>query len=167
MFAFNGSSWVQEQKLVPPVGAGGASFGSSVAVQNTVIVVGARTAYGTGAAYVFGFNGATWVDEDTLTATDAATNDRFGTAVDIDGDVIVVGSPENDDNGTNSGSFYVFRFQGGIEPWGDGIKITASDAAADEMFGWRRSRRRRHHKPAMYWDWSAAGRPARRSPGDK
>ena len=138
VFRFNGSSWMQEQKLVPPVDAGGASFGWSVAVQGTAIVVGAPTANGaTGAAYVFGFDGVTWVDQDTLTATDPATNDRFGTDVDIDGDVILVGSPENDDNGSNSGAFYVFRFEGDIELWGDGIKITASDAAADDMFGWR------------------------------
>ena len=137
VFRFNGTSWVQEQKLIPPVDAGGARFGWSVAVEGTAIVVGAKTANGTGAAYVFRFNGRTWVDEETLIAPDAASSDRFGTDVDIDGDVIVVGSPENDDNGLNSGSFYVFRFEGGIEPWGDGIKITASDAADDNMFGWR------------------------------
>ena len=138
VFRFNGSSWMQEQKLVPPVDAGGASFGSSVAVQGTAIVVGAKTANGaTGAAYVFRFDSSTWADEDTLTATDAATNDRFGNDVDIDGDVILVGAHKSDDNGSNSGSFYAFRFESGPELWGDGIKITASDAAADDMFGWR------------------------------
>ena len=44
-----------------------------------------------------------------LTAGDADENDNFGDSVSIDGDVIVVGAPQNDDSGISSGSAYVFE----------------------------------------------------------
>ena len=137
VFRFGGSSWVQEQKLLPPVGAPVGFFGIAVAVQDTTIVVGVVGFNETGAAYVYRFNGTTWVEEDLLEADVPANNNRFGNDIDIDGDVILVGAPGSNGNSMDPGSFYVFRFRDGMEPWGDGIKITASDATAGNMFGWR------------------------------
>ncbi len=45
-----------------------------------------------------------------LPAFDGATDDQFGVSVSISGDVAVVGAAGDDDNGTNSGSDYIFRF---------------------------------------------------------
>ncbi len=48
-----------------------------------------------------------------LTAgNDAAARDLFGFAVAVDGDTALVGAPEDDENGLDSGSAYVFVFNG-------------------------------------------------------
>jgi hypothetical protein len=70
-----------------------------------------------------------------LTAPDAGTSDEFGTAVDIDGDVIVVGAPHADTAITNEGAAYVFyRDAGGADNWGFVKKISASDGLPGEEF---------------------------------
>ncbi len=81
-----------------------------------------------------------------LTASDRANADSFGRWVAVDGDFVVVGSWQDDDGGTDSGSVYVFtKPSGGWGTWGglsstakDALtaKLTASDAAADDHFGW-------------------------------
>jgi len=43
-----------------------------------------------------------------LTASDGAVADEFGRSVSVDGDTAVVGAWGDDDNGSNSGSAYVF-----------------------------------------------------------
>jgi FG-GAP repeat len=72
-------------------------------------------------------------------ASDADAGDQFGDAVATSGELIVVGSPFDDDAGPNSssGSAYIFgRDQGGTNQWGLIKKITANDAGAGDQFGW-------------------------------
>ena len=54
-------------------------------------------------------------------------------SVAIAGDTIVVGACQDDDNGTDSGSAYVFTRTG--TTWTEQAKLTASDGAADDQFG--------------------------------
>ena len=49
-----------------------------------------------------------WLEEDKLLASDGAADDRFGNSVSIDGDYAIVGALWDDDNGSDSGSAYVF-----------------------------------------------------------
>ena len=50
--------------------------------------------------------------ESKLTAPDAAQGDQFGRSVSINGDTALVGAFRDDDNGTDSGSAYLFSFFG-------------------------------------------------------
>ncbi|TDJ38503.1 MAG: hypothetical protein E2O54_12880 [Gammaproteobacteria bacterium] len=134
VFRFDGKSWTQEQELLASDAGVGHFFGWSVAIDGDAIVVGAYNANAMGAAYVFRYSGSTWDEEDVLTASDAATDDRFGLSVDISADTVLVGAPRNDDNAVNSGSVYVFSWQSGIG-WGDEVKMNASDPAAGDMLG--------------------------------
>ncbi|MCH8251711.1 MAG: FG-GAP repeat protein [Planctomycetes bacterium] len=68
-----------------------------------------------------------------LTATDTAEGDQFGFSVSLHGDVAVVGSPSDDDGKIDSGSAFVYRFNGST--WVEEQKLTASDAAASDGFG--------------------------------
>ena len=86
-----------------------------------------------GSAFVFRFNGATWVEEQQLNASDGAANDEFGFATQIDGDTIAVGSHLDDASAEDSGSAYVFRFDG--TSWTQQQKITPADAAAFDSYG--------------------------------
>ena len=62
-----------------------------------------------GSAYVFRYDGAAWVEEAKLTASDAATGDQFGFVVSISGGTILVGAFLDDDWGSASGSAYIFK----------------------------------------------------------
>jgi len=81
---------------------------------------------------VFGLVGGIWIEEPKLTASDAAVGDTFGNSVSISGDVAIVGASGDGDNGSFSGSAYVFRLVGGS--WIEEAKLTASDAAAGDSF---------------------------------
>ncbi|MDP6583942.1 MAG: FG-GAP repeat protein, partial [Anaerolineales bacterium] len=76
---------------------------------------------------------ASWDQEIKLLASDGAINDYFGTSVAISGDVALIGSRYDDDNGYNSGSAYVYRFDG--SSWQEEAKLLASDGAAYDLFG--------------------------------
>ncbi|MEE8143267.1 MAG: FG-GAP repeat protein, partial [Planctomycetota bacterium] len=68
-----------------------------------------------------------------LNASDGASQDRFAWSVSVAGDVVVAGSWLHDDVGADSGSAYVYRNQGGA--WQEEQKLTASDAAPEDHFG--------------------------------
>lgn len=130
-------SVLAETKLTASDGAAADIFGTVVAISGDTIVVGApydddAGSY-TGAVYVFQRNGSSWGGEVKLTASDAASNDEFGTSVAISVDTIVVGSPKDDDDGSRSGAAYVFQRSGAN--WNEVAKLTASDAAALDEFG--------------------------------
>jgi hypothetical protein len=137
VYRFDGTAWVEEQKLTAADGAAGDFFGDFVSLSGNVAVVGATLndddGADSGSAYVFRFDGTSWVEEQKLTASDGAAGDRFGIRLSVSGNVAVVGAPLHDDIGANSGSAYVYRFDG--TTWVEEQKLTASDAAADDEFG--------------------------------
>lgn len=75
----------------------------------------------------------------TLTASDAAATDYFGSAVAISGDYAVVGSPNDDRFGighltlTDAGAAYVYHRSGGA--WTQQAKLVATDDASSDHFG--------------------------------
>jgi len=69
----------------------------------------------------------------TLTPSDAAADDRFGTSVAASGYRVLVGSPQDDDKGSNSGAAYVFELVG--TSWVQSAKLLASDGATNHRFG--------------------------------
>ncbi|QOJ15824.1 MAG: thrombospondin type 3 repeat-containing protein [Planctomycetia bacterium] len=78
--------------------------------------------------------GAITVGEtDKLTAADAAQFDQFGFSSAISGDTAVIGALGDN---SNAGSAYIFvRAPGPPETWVQQAKLTASDAAAGDFFG--------------------------------
>jgi hypothetical protein len=137
VYRHNGSSWVEEQKLIANDAAANDYFGISVSVSGNVIIIGASNdddgGRYSGSAYVYRHDGSSWVEEQKLTASDADVDDLFGYSVSVSGDVIIVGALEDDDGGFNSGSAYVYRHNG--SSWVEEQKLIASDAAADDLFG--------------------------------
>ncbi len=132
-YVFDVSTGNQLQKLTPSDGVGADLFGSSVAIDGDRVVVGApfhdsegETA---GAAYVFDASDGSQLFK--LTASDAAAGDQFGISVSISGNYAVIGSEFDDDDGTSSGSAYLFDILTGTEV----AKIKASDAAQGDFFG--------------------------------
>lgn len=142
VYRFNGSNWIEEQKLTASDAQESDFFGYSVSVSGNVVLVGALlrdcpAGDGCGAAYVYRFNGSTWVEEQKLTPSDAAGNDRFGTSVSVSGNVAVIGAWLSDcAAGSNCGAAYVYRFNPGAPgTWVEEQKLTASDANGDDNLG--------------------------------
>jgi hypothetical protein len=139
VFTRNGTTWSQQAKLTAGDGAAIDLFGYSVAVSGDTAVVGAASDAigantGQGSAYVFTRTGTSWSQQAKLTASDGAESDVFGISVAVSGDTAVVGASQDDigANG-NQGSAYVFTRSG--TSWSEQAKLTASDGAAIDVFG--------------------------------
>jgi len=104
-----GVTWTETAKLLPGDGEPQANFGRSVALRDTIAVVGAYTKsdpeLASGAAYVFAKSGSTWSEVDKLVPGDLAMQDLLGISVAYDGQNILVGASFKD-NG--NGAAYVF-----------------------------------------------------------
>ncbi|MBK8430871.1 MAG: FG-GAP repeat protein [Chloroflexi bacterium] len=129
----------EQAKLTASDAAANDNFGVSVAVSGDTAVIGAYWdnndgGIDSGSAYVFTRSGGVWSEQAKLTASDPAMNDFFGIAVAVSGDTAVIGAYLDDDGGSDSGSAYVFTRTGGV--WSQQAKLTASDAAAGDSFGW-------------------------------
>ena len=95
------AQWIasEEAKLIASDTMDSDFFGASVASLDGVIVVGSPNddnngGANRGAAYVFVQEGASWVEQAKLTASDGTGGDQFGAAVAMEGDVMVVGAPQ-------------------------------------------------------------------------
>ncbi len=134
VYRFNGSEWVFEQKLVASDGSLGDGFGLNVAISGDAIAVGVRKgSLGAlpSAVYLFRFDGSEWLQEQKIVR--GFPKDKFGRALDLDGDRLLAGSPRDDDQGTNAGSAYLFEYSG-IE-WIETAFLTPNDGAAGDEFG--------------------------------
>ncbi len=132
-----GATYDEVAKLTASDAAAIDLFGRSVPIAGGTIVVGAHYEKGGfGAVYVFRTTdgGATYVEVAKLTAADYAHRDNFGSSVAIDGGVIVIGASHYEKGG--SGAVYVFRTTNGGATYGQVAKLTASDAATYDFFGW-------------------------------
>ena len=109
IFTRSGTSWAQQATLTASDAHGGNRFGHSVSIDGDNAIVGAyRDDDDAGSAYMFTRSGTSWSQHAKLTASDAVTNDFFGFSVSISGDNAIVGANGNDDDGSNSGSAYVY-----------------------------------------------------------
>ena len=137
------SSMLAEQaKLTADDGAGGDLYGATVSISGETVVVGSPLDEGPddgildnrGSAYVFVRSGASWSQQARLAASDAATNDQFGSSVAISGETIVVGAP-GADIGANENQGAAYTFVRGGASWSQQAKLTAGDGEAGELFG--------------------------------
>ena len=123
----------QPTKLTAFDAAANDNFGNSVAATSDKIIVGV---YGdesnTGAVYVYDVNNLS-ATPTKLTAFDGASNDLFGFSIATAADKIIVGAHGDDDNGSSSGSVYVFDANDlSAQP----TKLTAFDGAGNDTFGY-------------------------------
>ena len=137
VYTFDGGRWSETEKLVASDGASNDGFGRVVAIGGNTAIVGASgdddNGDGSGSAYVYTFDGMNWAETQKLMASDGAELDFFGGAVAIDGNTAIVGAAGDDDNGSLSGSAYVYTFDGA--GWRETQKLTPTDGSASDRFG--------------------------------
>jgi hypothetical protein len=115
-------------------------LGRVTVVDGDTLVVAASTATtgvgsGTGKVLIYRRDGLDWDLVQTITANDQEQGDRFGFSVDLSENTLVVGSRGDDDNGTNSGSAYVYERTSETGSFSFSQKLLASDGRAKDQFG--------------------------------
>ncbi len=138
-------SWLELQKIVPLSNDSNDGFGSfnSISLDGDRILISAPgdddNGADSGAAFVFERQGdGTWKEVEKILASDGAPDDFFGSSVSLDGDRALIGARGDDDKGAGSGSAYVFKRESNGR-WLEIGKLTASDGAPDDEFGFAAS----------------------------
>ena len=133
VYVFEISTGKQIAKLLPDDGAEEEFFGTSVAICGTTAIVGAPwdddNGSLSGSAYLFDTTTGRQIAK--LLAKDGAVWDEFGRSVAISGAIAIVGAARHDDNGSDSGSAYLFDTTTGLQI----AKLLPNDGAAVDHFG--------------------------------
>ncbi|MEO0775546.1 MAG: M36 family metallopeptidase [Bacteroidota bacterium] len=133
------NNWDQVQKIVAPDANAGDQFGRSVAIGRGFILIGAPydddDGTNSGSAYLYRYDylASSYLFFQKITAWDGAAYDYFGTSVALYNRMALVGATGDDDNGSSSGSAYLYRYSG--TSWGNFQKLLASDGATGDRFG--------------------------------
>ena len=130
IFKRDGNTWIEQMKLLASDGTNNDYFGWAVSISGDYAIVGGLNL---DSAYIFKRDGETWIEQSKLLASDGADYDQFGWAVSIFGDYAIVGAHGNDDNGSRSGSAYIFKREG--ESYVEQTKLLPSDGAEGDCFG--------------------------------
>lgn len=154
MFEWDGTAWVQRQKLEPDLPhfttctAPGFNrchlFGGNVSLSGDRLAVGAPTEDELlGSVYVFHREGANWVKEARLRAAGASSGQErsFGNSISLAGDRLVVGESAYDRSGScgnatrcDQGAAYIF--ERGLQGWQQVTMLEASDGDESDHFGY-------------------------------
>ena len=125
-------TWKLQAHLNPQeAGRRSDKFGYSVSISGDYAVIGAPgVELSTGAVYIYRRDGDGWTQQVKLMPADGAKRDKFGHAVAILGDSVIVAA-HNDDS--KAGSVYVYARNG--NRWTQQAKFTGRDTAKDDNFG--------------------------------
>ena len=161
VFVRSGTIWTQQAYLKASNTGIGDHFGTSVAISDDTIIVGARSedsnatgingdgindsAIESGAAYVFVRSGTTWSQQAYLKASNTDEEDAFGSAVAISGNTAVVAAvlEDSDARGINldeennsakySGAAYIFVRNG--NNWSQQAYVKSANSDTYDFFG--------------------------------
>lgn len=119
IFYHNGTSWVEDAKLLASDGASGDRLGFRVDIQNGVAAVGARAddhagGFDAGSTYLFKQINGNWQQLTKLIAHDAQPEDNMGIGVAISSSVVASSAERSDQNGVDSGSVYIDDVPAGL-----------------------------------------------------
>ncbi|MCW5777676.1 MAG: hypothetical protein KIS87_14665 [Phycisphaeraceae bacterium] len=137
VFRRTGETWAFEQKLAPPTHSPDAWFGFSVALEGGRIATGAPVRLYPpdlpGAVHVYERSGESWTHDAKLNAPQPKADDQFGFAVALEGDILLIGAPNDDAIAPLAGAAHVYS----REPtgWIVAQTLRASDGAQADLFG--------------------------------
>jgi hypothetical protein len=161
IFVRTGTTWAQQAYIKASNTDPGDVFGSSVALDQDTLAVGAsaenssatgvdgdqsnNSATSSGAVYVFTRTATNWSQQAYIKASNTDDGDRFGTSLSLSADTLAVGASgedssdgringnESNDEAENAGAVYVFTRSG--TDWTQQAYIKASNADAGDGFG--------------------------------
>lgn len=151
IFKRNGDTWTQQAKLEPADLSAGNGFSRNISISGDYVIAGAYLQSNrSGSAYIFKRDGDTWAQQTKITASDKASYDYFGKWVSISGDYAAVSAEQNGDNGSWSGSAYIFKRNG--TDWTEQTKLLPSDGATSDFFSYRLAIKGNHLVVGAYGD---------------
>ncbi len=135
------NQWTLPFHLIPSDMSLFDNFGHAVAISGNGNFIVASSFFSdsngldSGSAYVFARQGGTWIEQVKLIPSDGAALDGFGQSIAINeqGNVIIIGAHQNDDNGPESGSAYIFTRDG--DTWTETTKLIPTNGNDNEQFG--------------------------------
>lgn len=113
-------TWSQQTIIDNPDSATGGSFGFSVSLSlegNTLAVGSWGQVSNTGCAYVYEWNGSSWIQQVKIAPADGVSGDYFGydVALNSTGNTLIVGSPYVENNSwANVGAVYAYTRSGSV-----------------------------------------------------
>jgi hypothetical protein len=133
LYLYNASTLQRVAKVFASDADFADNFGRNVAISGTTAVATAPfnddLGEDSGSAYVFDATSGQQLLK--LLPVDGAAQDFFGFSVAIDGNVVAVGAPFDDDLGADSGAVYLFDAGNGVQL----AKLVPEDGAAGDEFG--------------------------------
>lgn len=155
VFTHGDEGWTQQAYLKADNTAAGAAFGTAVAIFENTIAVGApaeasgatdsTTAAYSGAVYLFTRKRGKWSQLARLKASNAGAGDRFGSALALSDDTLVVGAPGEASNGSGAdgaqdnnaapGSGAVYVFERGEDGWAQRAYLKPEHGGSNDAFG--------------------------------
>ena len=151
VYTYNGTLWQKQANLLPPVGELNDKFGNSVSIDGNRILVGSpEKDQKKGAAFIFDRVGTEWSLTAKLVANDALFGDYFGISVSLKGDKALVGAYKDHDNIAQSGSAYIFSYDG--SQWTQQAKLTETSGLTNDYFGYSVSLSTSRALVGAYWD---------------
>ena len=111
IFVRDGSTWAQQVKLTSPDGQADDRFGRGVALSGDMAIISAMNhdANGkdTGALYVYKKKDNSWRYTYKIVAKNSQPEDRFGWNVGLSNGIAIVGTPNHDAKGQESGAVFI------------------------------------------------------------
>lgn len=137
VFKRSGDSWTQQTKIFASDLDSGDWFGSSVAVADDTVLIGAAgdedpNGKGAGSVYVFERSDGRWRQQVKLTANDGKKFDRFGRSVAMANDTILVGAPA----AAKFVNGFAYLFKRENKEWVQQTKLTLEKDKDGAKFGW-------------------------------
>ena len=132
------NNWTLTQTLAATDASSVDSFGCSVALSRTsIMIVGSKddstgSAFQHGSVYLFKQLGDVWSQAAKLTASDLSAQDHFGASVCVQNNIAAVGAPDAD----GGGAVYIFtRPSGSSDVWSQVQKLTVPGQSSTGRLG--------------------------------
>ncbi|MFG0285567.1 MAG: GC-type dockerin domain-anchored protein [Phycisphaerales bacterium JB039] len=114
IFEHDGSGWVETAQVLPAEPRWNSHFASDgLALQGDTLVVGEVDhiigGISAGAAYVYRLKDGAWSFRQKLTAPEPRLGARFGNAIALDGQWLMIAARNDDEMGHNAGAVYIYR----------------------------------------------------------
>lgn len=123
----------QSMKLTAEDGAPGDMFGACLAMGDGILAIGAphHRSNGIDCGAVYLFDAASGVLLRELAPSNGSSGDLFGSAIAIDGGLVVVGAPSSDARFQNAGSSYIFDISSGVQL----AELVPTEGGPNQSFG--------------------------------
>lgn len=130
MYMYNGSTWVQKQKIMIGDSAARESL-ASIALRGDTLILGSPYRNARGMAYFYRRNGETWTQIQQIDPANTSANQAFGQAVALNDGYVFIGSPSYSGTLVKAGAVSIYRYTGS----GMTYVKTLFGASANAAFG--------------------------------